>query len=208
MTTRAVAALVGVALAAPWRLTAQVGLGVAATATSYEEDGAGGVAQGFGVEGSGTYRWGRVRIALRIRYASLTPDDTGRASFGLTGLDARAVFPVTPRVAVEVGLGRRLASPTFAAADVAFAQLGVRSEVRLSRLALVWVYVALIPVTRFGTGGSSALSGEAGFGTAVNVGGRWHVTAGYDLQRIARDVQGLALPVQVGVTRIGVDWRH
>lgn len=140
-------------------------------------------------------------------YASLSPGQG--TSYGATQWDLRLGYALTPSLALEAGLGARAISPDTRATAVRAWRIGVRPEMHFARQSAVWGRGAFLIAPRFnGAGGDYGLAVELGLGAAIGLGGpdgRFRLRADYDFQRIDRRNGGTALPIQLGVMRLGVD---
>ena len=151
--------------------------------------------------------WTHAKLGIRVDVSRvpLSPDDTLRTAFTIVQFDGRVSYRIRPALDVELGLSRRTISPEFATQDVGAVSLGVRSEGQLGQVAGVWARGALLPLVRFNGGGTSGTAVEVGLGTWVSLAhGRLRAELDYRLQRVDRSVQGAPLPLQMGVTRLGV----
>jgi hypothetical protein len=212
---RATLCVLALAAAVPAGLPAQaIALGASyGSYTLHEEsatNGSSGPVLGLAAE---AHR-GRVGLRVDLARASLTPDDTARVSFTLTQVNVKLTYRTLaattaeldrPSFDLELGISRRSSSPVFATQDVGAVSIGVRSEGRLGHSAGVWARGALLPVVRFNGGGSSGASVEVGLGTwLMLLHGRGRAELDYGLQRVDRTVLGVGVPIQTGITRIGL----
>jgi hypothetical protein len=163
-------------------------------------------ASGFGFGGLLAAQRGRFGLELSGYTASLDPKD---AQSGLTGYsvkqgDVRASMLVVPNVAIQVGAGRRSVSPDLAAQEVGFVRVGLASENRLTNIADLRVRGAYLVAPHFSGGGTAGLAFEIGLGVGVGPqSGRVRFQTDYDFQRIDREVNGSAVPMQSLVARAG-----
>jgi len=198
-------AMMGVASVASPALSAQtvrfklegVGLTYQEIADGREGDGGGG---GAGIE----LRLQRLHLDVRsVGVRVLMKGD--QADFDLQQVDVRVGYFLTEFLALEVGGGRRYISPDFAAPEVGFVRIGFYSENHIQRAASVWVRGAYLPDPQFNTGGSADLSFEFALGVGLGTtNGRFRVHAEYEFQRIDREVNLAAVPLQLSLARLGI----
>jgi hypothetical protein len=157
---------------------------------------------GFGTAvGASLGRWAVDVEGLR---ASLDPYTSPGAPFHLTQLDLRATYSIQPAIAVLVGASRRWIDPKFAAPDVGFVRVGLLTQTALTRQARVWARGAYLVAPRFNGGGSAGLAIEIGLGTWIGTAdGRYGLRGEYDFERIDRTVNGTAVPIEMGVGKVG-----
>ena len=162
-------------------------------------------ALGGGLGGFAEAVWGRASLDARVFVAGLDPDSAALASYDIVQTDVRVRYAVTSLMAVEVGGGRRSVRPAFAAQEIGVVRVGVFSENHITRNASIWVRGAYLPVTAFTGGGSAPLSVEVGLGVAIATSNeRFRARAEYEFQRIDRTVDGLDVPLQTSLARLGV----
>ena len=198
-------AALALALAAPGLMQAQtVRLAVfgAAATNSEVEDAREAKGPGFGaaarVEGS------RLRLEACYLHAALRARFAIQPDYDVDQIDLAVTYFWRPYLAAQVGLARRFMSPDFVAQDVGALRLGVLSEVRLARIAGLWVRGAYLPVSRFSGGGSAGFGVEMGFGAAIGPPeGRLQGFAEFEYQRIDRNAATVA-PLQFSAGRLGV----
>ena len=205
--SRRLACLVVVLLAAatPRSGDAQVirlsGFGVAATNSEVEGTRE---AKGLGFGAGARADLSRFRGELRYLHAALRGDFSIQPDYNLDQLDATVSYFWRPYLAAQVGIARRFVSPDFVAQDVGMLRIGVLSEVRLARIAGVWVRGAYLPLSRFSGGGSAGLGLEVGLGADVgSPEGRLQGFAAFDFQRIDREAAASA-PIQFSVGQAGL----
>lgn len=198
--------LAAISVAAPARLWSQ-GIAVGASVGSYSQweesklNHSAGGAFGFSAD------WRHGRWGARVDYlkASLTPDDATRQAFTVTQFEGRLAFGIRPSLDAELGVWRRVITPEFATQDIGAVSLGIRSQGRIGPDAGVWVRGAFLPLVRFNEGGSSGTAFEVGLGTWLSfLHDRARAELDYAMQRVDRSVQGVPLPLQTGLTRLGV----
>jgi hypothetical protein len=163
-------------------------------------------ASGFGFGGLLAAQRGRFGIELSGYTASLDPKDSQSAMQGytITGVDVRALARLLPNVALQVGGGRRSVDPVLAAQDVGFVRVGVVSDNRLTNIADLQVRGAYLAAPHFSGGGTAGLAFEIGLGVGLGPqSGRVRFQTDYDFQRIDREVNSSAVPMQSLVARAG-----
>ncbi len=163
-------------------------------------------ADGFGFGGLVAAQRGRFGLELSGYTASLDPSESPAPISGYTVKqgDVRATVRLLPNVAVLFGGGRRMVDPELAAQDVGFLRVGLASENRLTNIADLRVRGAYLAAPTFSGGGNAGFAFEIGLGIGVGPqGGRVRFTTDYDFQRIDREVNGAATPIQSLVARAG-----
>lgn len=160
---------------------------------------------GVGAGGLLGLRWRRLGLEGTVYRAEMAPDSTDLADFTLTQYDMRLSFWLATMVALEVGGGRRIIEPEFAAQDVSAFRMGILSEYPLARMSEIWVRGAYLLDPKFNGGGTAGLAVELGLGVAVGTNnGRFRVRADAEFQRIDRSVNNVDVPIQVTVARFGI----
>jgi hypothetical protein len=162
---------------------------------------------GVGFGGAVGVSLGRFGLGVEGVIASLEPDGGATASdpYDLKMLDVRVTYRVVPAISIQAGGAGRVVSPEFAAPDVGYFLVGLRSDNQLARLARVWVRGAYLVAPQFNGGGSAGFAFEIGLGTWIGTAnGRFGLRAEYDFQRIDRTVNDTDVPVQMMVARVGV----
>jgi hypothetical protein len=163
-------------------------------------------AEGGGLGGLISLRWRRFGLDLSGHVARLDSVGGGPRLFDLYQGDARLSYRVATGLALEVGAGRRKIEPEFAAQDVGLARAGILSEIRLSSLGGVWGRGAYLLAPRFSGGGSAGLAVELGFGASLGTrNGRIRGRVEYEFQRIDRTANGIDVPIQTSLAKVGVD---
>lgn len=204
MTRRPALVIALLTAAAETTVAQHVRLGVSAVALTHVEVHEGERAAGEGVGGSLELRRPPLSLEVTGILAFLDRDDPAGTSFDLRQLDVRARYAVTPLLALEAGAGRRAIEPRFAAQEVGLVRFGIYAPTQLTRTATVWARAAYLPVTRFTGGGSADLALEFGLGMGLESGnGRLRLSAEFEFQRIDREVDGVNVPIQVSVARLG-----
>ena len=185
--------------------TIRVG-GSAVAATSAEvEDTRQARGVGFGI--GATAERNRWRVEARYYYAALKADYSIQPDYDVNQLDLAATWFWRPYLAPQLGVTRRFVRPELVAQEVGFARIGVLSEVRLARLAGLWVRGSYLPFSRFSGGGSAGLGLEMGLGIELGIPtARVQGFAGFEYQRIDRETSADA-PLQFSVGQIGVRLR-
>jgi hypothetical protein len=180
------------------------GFGAAATNSEVEDTRqARGLGFGFGARAERS----RFRVEARYLHAALRADFSIQQDYNLDQLDLAVTWFWRPYLAAQVGAARRFISPDLAAQDVGAVRLGVLSEIRLHRLAGLWVRGALLPVSRFSGGGSASMGLEVGLG--VEIGdqvARFQGFASFDYQRLNRHTSA-ETPLHFSVGQAGVRYR-
>ena len=93
------------------------------------------------------------------------------------------------------------------AQDVGMLRVGILSEVRLARVAGLWVRGAYLPLSSFSGGGSAGLGLEVGLGADLGrPEARLQGFVAFDYQRIDRDAAAAA-PIQFSVGQAGLRLR-
>lgn len=160
---------------------------------------------GFGV-GART-EWSRWRVEARYLHAALQADFSVQPDYDVNEIDLAATWFWRPYLAPELGVARRFVSPELAAQDVGVVRIGALSEVRLARVAGLWVRGSWLPVSRFSGGGSAGFGVEVGLGVEVGAPtDRFQGFAGFEYQRIDREAASEA-PLQFSVGQAGVRLR-
>jgi hypothetical protein len=162
---------------------------------------------GVGFGGTVGVSWKRFDLDVEGMIGSLDPADgaTATESYDLKMLDIRVSYRVVPAVAVQVGASGRTVSPEFAAPDVGYFRIGLKSENALARIARVWVRGGYLVAPQFNGGGSAGFAFDVGLGTWVGTAnGRYGVRAEYDFQRIDRSVNDTDVPIQMMIAKVGV----
>ena len=143
-------------------------------------------------------------MEARYVHAALKADFSIQPDYNVDEVDLVATWLWRPYLAPQVGVARRFVSPELVAQDVGVLRVGVLSEVRLARIAGVWVRGAYLPVTRFSGGGSASLGLEIGLGVEVgDPAAKLQGFASFDYQRIDRNAAAEA-PLQYSVGQAGV----
>jgi hypothetical protein len=197
--------LVALALAAPGLLPAQTVRLAAfgAAATNSEVDGT-REAKGLGFGAAARVEHSRFRLDASVLHAALRADFAIQPDYDVNQVEVAATYFWRPYLAAQVGLARRFIRPDLVAQDVGLVRIGVLSEVRLARLAGLWVRGAYLPVSRFSGGGSASFGMEVGFGAEVGrPEARMQGYAEFDYQRIDRNAAAVA-PLQFSAGRLGV----
>jgi hypothetical protein len=180
-------------------------LGLEGVALTHFEGRGDARSEGGGLGAVIELRLGRFALAARAFGASLEPDSTDRSSYDVVQGDVRLRFAVSSLVALEVGGGRRSVTPELAAQDVGVVRLGLYSETGIGSHADIWARGAYLPVTEFTGGGSASLALEFGLGVAVGTAnGRFRASVEYEFQRIDREADGIDVPLQTSLARLGV----
>jgi len=197
--------------AAPGRLAAQIAhleVGVHLALSTHTEVSDARRSRGFGFGASALVRRDRFSVESHLVRVPVSADVPTPASFDVSGYDILVGYAVKPWLAIEGGGGRRNASPTIQAENVGWVQAGLRFETPLASIARMWVRGAVLPVTRFSTGGKSGAAFAVGFGVAVGpADSRFGGRIEYDFHRLGRTVTGLKAPVLLETARIGVTAR-
>lgn len=172
---------------------------------TYQEGGNQGVDLGSGVGGAVDFRLKRFLITVDGHTARMVPEDDGAVEYDFAQFDVRVGYEFTPFLALQVGGQRRYVTPEFAAQEVGMLSVGVLSENQLNRISSVWLRGAYLINPQFSGGGQSELSFDFGLGVAVGTAnGRFRGSAEYSFQRIDRQVDNVAVPIQVSVARLGI----
>lgn len=202
---RVVAPAVLVLLCAPGTIVAQtVRVNLDAIGLTYQEVRKGREATGKGGGGGVEVRVGRFRLDARASAVTLEPD-SGGADYEFKQVDVRVSYAINPLLSLEVGGGRRYVDPENVAQEVGVIRIGVLSENQLNRLADVWVRGAYLADPRFSGGGSADLAFEFQLGVGVGTANkRFRFHAEYEFQRIDREVDSTAVPLQMSVARVGI----
>jgi len=185
--------------------TARVGaFGLAATNAEVEETRQ---TRGLGFGVGATTEWSRWRVEGRYFHAALQADFSVQPDYDMDELALAATWFWRPYLAPQLGVTRRFVSPEFAAQDVGFVRIGALSEVRLARVAGLWVKGSYLPYSRFSGGGSAGFGVEVGLGVELGTPtDRFQGFAGFEYQRIDRETAAEA-PLQFSVGQLGVRLR-
>jgi hypothetical protein len=162
---------------------------------------------GVGFGGTVGVSWKRFDIDVEGLIGSLDPADdaTATESYDLRMWDVRVSYRVVPAIAVQIGAAGRTISPEFAAPDVGYFRIGLKSENALARIARVWVRGGYLVAPQFNGGGSAGFAFDIGLGTWVGTAnGRYGLRAEYDFQRIDRSVNDADVPIQMMVAKVGI----
>ena len=141
-------------------------------------------------------------------------------SFDALQAAAVASVPFPPGSALDLGIGtgetsRRLleAHPEAritgldSSPEMVFRARRLGIEVRLARIAGLWVKGAYLPFSRFSGGGSAGLSLEVGLGVEVGAAtDRIQGFAGFEYQRIDREAAA-DVPLQFSLGQLGIRFR-
>jgi hypothetical protein len=191
----------GVAAAQEIRLA---GFGVAATNDEVEDTRQ---ARGLGFGVGARVELSQFRVEARYLHAALQADFSIQPDYDVDDIDLLATWLWRPYLAPQIGVARRFISPELAAQDVGVIRIGALSEVRLARIAGMWVRGAYLPLTRFSGGGSASVGLEVGLGVEVgDPAGKLQGFASFDYQRIDRNAAAEA-PLQYSVGQAGVKLR-
>jgi hypothetical protein len=162
--------------------------------------------EGGGIGGLVSVRLGRFGLDLSGHVARLDSVGGGPKAFDELAGDVRVSYRVAQAFAFEVGAGRRIVDPTFAAEDVGLGRAGILSEIPLSSIGSVWGRGAYLLAPKFSGGGSAGLAVELGFGAGIGTrNGRFRFRAEYEFQRIDRTVNNTDVPIQVSTGKVGFD---
>jgi hypothetical protein len=191
----------------PASLPAQtVRLGVHVVGLTHTEIAPERRAEGAGLGGLISVRWRRFGLDLSGHVARLDSVDGGPKLFDLYQGDVRLSYRVATGLALEVGAGRRIIEPDFAAQDVGLTRAGILTEIPLSSLGHVWGRGAYLVAPRFSGGGTAGLAVELGFGAGLGTrNGRVRGRVEYEFQRIDRSVNQVPVPIQTSVGKVGID---
>lgn len=163
-------------------------------------------AEGAGIGGQISARFGRFGVDLSGHAARMDSVDGGPKLYDLYQGDLRVSYRVATGLALEIGAGRRLIAPDFAAEEVGLARAGILSEIPLTAIGGVWARGAYLIAPQFSGGGSAGLAVELGFGAGLGTrNGRFRFRAEYEFQRIDRSVNDVDVPIQTSVGKVGVD---
>ncbi len=195
------------ALASPGRLSAQrVRIGVYGVGLSHTETTQDRRSNGAGLGGSLTVRLGRFGLDISGHGARLDSSGAESQSFDLVQGDVRASVRLATGVALEVGAGRRMVDPEFAAPDVGLGRVGLLSEIPVSSAGAFWGRAAYLVAPRFNGGGDAGLAFELGFGAGFGTrNGRVRGRVDYEFQRIDRTVNARDVPIQLSFVRLGIE---
>jgi hypothetical protein len=165
-------------------------------------------ARGLGLGAAMAIDFGRWRLDVEGRTASLRADFTVQPDYAVDELSVLGTYRWRPALELQLGAGRRFTRPDLMAQEVGIVRVGLRSEVPLSSLGRIHARAAYLPVTRFSGGGNVGLALECGFG--VSVGPFLQRLTGlvdYTYQRVDRRVDGAAVPIRYSAVRLGVATR-
>lgn len=183
----------------------KIRLGLSGLGMSYAETNQSRSWDGGGGAGSLVLRVGRFGLDAYGFTAKLKADSSNVSDFDMLQGDVRASFFIVPMIAVELGFGRRAADPDFATQDLGLWRFGILSEMRLTRLGIIWIRGAYL-APRFEGGGDVGLSAEVGLGIAVGTSnGRFRLRADYEFQRIDREVDAQDVPIQLSLAKLGLE---
>jgi hypothetical protein len=161
---------------------------------------------GAGVGLAGSYRTGRFGVFAEGMLTSLKSGDKAvtESSYDVQMWDLRATYQLIPGLDAMVGAQARRVRPEFEAQDVGVMRIGLASEAKISRLADLGVRGALLPYSRFNGGGEAGFGFEVGLGVTVGrADARYRALMSYDFQRIDRTVNGVDVPMQMMIARLG-----
>ena len=162
-------------------------------------------AKGLGIGVELGVELGRFRWEVQGETASLDADYSLQGDYAVRELSVLALYRWRPSFALQLGAGRRFTSPDFVAQDVGAIRVGLRTETRLSSFGRIEASASYLPVTRFSGGGSAGLAFEIGFGVAIGpANGRFAGIVKYGYQRLRREVNAVAVPIQFSAARVGV----
>lgn len=160
---------------------------------------------GFGV--AGMTEWSRWRVEARYFHAYLQADYSVQPDYDVDELGLAATWFWRPYLAPQLGLARRFVRPDLAAQEVGFARIGVLSQVRLARIAGLWVRGSYLPFSRFSGGGSAGLGVDVGLGVELGAPTeRIQGFASFEYQRIERETVTDA-PIQLSMGQLGIRLR-
>jgi hypothetical protein len=206
--SRTVPALLATLLAAAPARAQQVEVSAGGVAVTNSEVDSIRQARGLGIAAGATMDRGRFRFEVRGLTASLRADFTVQPDYAVHQLGATASYAWGPGLRALVGIERRFVSPRFAAQEVGLVRVGILSETRLSRLALIHARADYFPIARFTGGGGAGLSLGLGIGARVgSATGRLHGLIEYSYERIDRAVNGASSPIKFSVARAGLGAR-
>jgi hypothetical protein len=185
-----------------------VRFGLQGVGITYSEINQGRRAECGGVGGTFSVRWRRFLLDASGMKARLDPKGySGGPSFDLLQGDVRLSYAFAPAFALEVGGGRRSVTPEFATQNVGVVRLGLLSEIPLNRISSVWARGAYLVNSRFNGGGTASLAVELGLGVGVGTAnGRFRGRADFEFQRIDRKVATVAVPLEMAVGKLGVEF--
>jgi hypothetical protein len=177
------------------------GVGLSHTETTQDRR-----SNGAGLGGSLTVRLGRFGLDISGHGARLDSSGAESQSFDLVQGDVRASVRLATGVALEVGAGRRMVDPEFAAPDVGLGRVGLLSEIPVSSAGAFWGRAAYLVAPRFNGGGDAGLAFELGFGAGFGTrNGRVRGRVDYEFQRIDRTVNARDVPIQLSFVRLGIE---
>lgn len=149
----------------------------------------------------------RFRGELRYLHAALRGDFSIQPDYNMDEVDVAVTYFWRPFLAAHVAVARRFVSPDLVAQDVGIVRVGVLSEVRLARVAGLWVRGGFLPLSRFSGGGSAGVGFEVGLGTDLGrPEGRLQAFLAFDYQRLDREAAA-PVPIQFSVGQVGVRLR-
>lgn len=161
---------------------------------------------GTGIGLAGSYRTGRFGVFAEGMLTSLKSGDNAvtESSYDVQLWDLRATYRLIPGLDAVVGAQARRVRPEFEAQDVGLLRIGLASDAQISRLADLGVRAAWLPYSRFNGGGDAGFGFEVGLGVTVGrADARYRALMSYDFQRIDRTVNGVDVPMQMMIARLG-----
>jgi hypothetical protein len=161
---------------------------------------------GTGIGLAGSYRTGRFGVFAEGMLTSLKSGDNAvtESSYDVQLWDLRATYRLIPGLDAVVGAQARRVRPEFEAQDVGLLRIGLASDAQISRLADLGVRAAWLPHSRFNGGGDAGFGFEVGLGVTVGrADARYRALMSYDFQRIDRTVNGVDVPIQMMIARLG-----
>jgi hypothetical protein len=163
--------------------------------------------RGLGAGIGAMAEWSRWRAEARYFHSALQADFSIQPDYDVDEIDVAGTWFWRPYLAPQVGVSRRFVSPEFAAQEVGFVRAGLLSEVRLARLAGLWVRGSWLPYSRFSGGGSAGFGVEVGLGVTVGAPtDRFQGFAAFEYQRIDRETSADA-PLQFSIGQLGARMR-
>lgn len=181
--------------------------GVHSVAMTYRDQTEDREADGVGVGGVVALQVGRFGIEATGWHVNLDPDASDLESFDMLQGDVRVSFLVASGFALEVGAGRRDIDPEFATQDVGYGRIGILSERPLASIARIRVRGAYLIAPSFNGGGDANFSLEIGLGVTIGTpNGRFRFRAESEFQRMDREVNGIEVPIQVTLAKLGVEF--
>lgn len=184
-----------------------VSVGVQGALGDYREASSSRRFNGSGVAGTLWLRVGRLSAEGTISRLGYDPRDRSGVlePFTSTQIDARLALSVAPGLAVEAGWLRRTIDPDLATQDLAAAPVGLRYRKALGPGASAGLRGAYLAGARFTGAGSAPLAFELGMFVALGSrNGRYRLTADYGFQRVDRSVQGVKVPIEQSLVRVGL----